>query len=97
MPANSIVTTPTIATTVSATPEISKITCIRSTRYTPAVTIVAAWIRAETGVGPAMASGSQTCSGTCADLPTAPANSSSAIAVAALFVSVLPAAPKMTV
>ena len=28
--------------------------------YTPAVTMVAAWIRAETGVGPAMASGSQT-------------------------------------
>ena len=27
---------------------------------TPAVTIVAAWISAETGVGPAMASGSQT-------------------------------------
>ena len=30
---------------------------------TPATTIVAAWIRAETGVGPAMASGSQVCSG----------------------------------
>ena len=28
--------------------------------YTPAVTIVAAWIRAETGVGPSIASGSQT-------------------------------------
>ena len=28
--------------------------------YTPAVTMVAAWIRAETGVGPSMASGSQT-------------------------------------
>ena len=27
----------------------------------PATTIVAAWIRAETGVGPAMASGSQVC------------------------------------
>ena len=27
-------------------------------------TIVAAWIRAETGVGPAIASGSQTCNGT---------------------------------
>ena len=27
--------------------------------YTPAVTIVAAWISAETGVGPAIASGSQ--------------------------------------
>ena len=28
---------------------------------------------AETGVGPSMASGSQTCSGNCADLPAAPA------------------------
>ena len=43
---------------------------------TPAVTIVAAWIRAETGVGPSMASGSQVCSRNCADLPMAPMNSS---------------------
>ena len=35
----------------------------RATRYTPAVTIVAAWIKALTGVGPSIASGSQTCSG----------------------------------
>jgi hypothetical protein len=28
--------------------------------YTPAVTIVAAWISAETGVGPSIASGSHT-------------------------------------
>ena len=49
--------------------------------YTPAVTMVAAWIKAETGVGPSMASGSQTYSGTCADLPVAPKNISSAIAV----------------
>ena len=40
--------------------------------------MVAAWISAETGVGPAMASGSQTCSGNWADLPMAPPNSSSA-------------------
>ncbi len=33
---------------------------MRQTMYTPAVTIVAAWISAETGVGPAIASGSQT-------------------------------------
>ena len=46
------------------------------------MTIVAAWISADTGVGPAMASGSQTYSGSCADLPTAPTNSSRAIAVA---------------
>ena len=32
----------------------------RPTRYTPAATIVAAWIKAETGVGPAIASGSHT-------------------------------------
>ncbi len=40
------------------------------------MTIVAAWISADTGVGPAIASGSQTCSGICADLPVAPTNSS---------------------
>ena len=36
--------------------------------------MVAAWIKAETGVGPAMASGSQTWSGNWALLPTQPAN-----------------------
>ena len=44
--------------------------------------MVAAWMRADTGVGPAMASGSQTSSGSWADLPTAPTNSSTAMAVA---------------
>ncbi len=53
----------------------------RATMYTPAVTMVAAWINAETGVGPSMASGSQTYSGTCADFPVAPKNISRAIAV----------------
>ena len=48
----------------------------RQTRNTPAVTMVAAWIRAETGVGPSIASGSQVCSPICADLPIAPTNSS---------------------
>ena len=38
----------------------------------PAATMVAAWISAETGVGPSIASGSQTWRGSCADLPTAP-------------------------
>ena len=37
--------------------------------------MVAAWMSAETGVGPAMASGSQRYSGIWADLPTAPMNS----------------------
>jgi hypothetical protein len=30
-------------------------------KYTPAVTIVAAWIKAETGVGPSIAIGNHTC------------------------------------
>src|SRR4249920_3510819 len=54
----------------------------RVIRNTPAVTMVAAWINADTGVGPAIASGSHRYSGSCADLPTAPRKSSSAIAVA---------------
>ena len=37
--------------------------------------MVAAWIKALTGVGPAMASGSHVCNGSCADLPTAPPKS----------------------
>ena len=36
--------------------------------------MVAAWINAETGVGPAIASGNQVNSGICADLPIAPMN-----------------------
>ena len=39
---------------------------------TPAATIVAAWMRAEIGVGPSIASGSHVWSGNWADLPTAP-------------------------
>jgi hypothetical protein len=54
---------------------------MRATRNTPAVTMVAAWISAETGVGPSMASGSQVCSRNCADLPIAPMNSSRQITV----------------
>ena len=44
----------------------------RVTMNTPAATMVAAWMRAETGVGPSIASGSQMCRGNWADLPTAP-------------------------
>ena len=39
------------------------------------MTIVAAWIRAETGVGPSMASGSQVWSGSWADFAKAPTSS----------------------
>ena len=44
--------------------------------------MVAAWISAETGVGPSIASGSHRCSGICALLPHAASRSSSAMAVA---------------
>ena len=43
--------------------------------------MVAAWMRAETGVGPSIASGSQTWSGNWALLPTAPQKSSRAMPV----------------
>ena len=43
--------------------------------------MVAAWISAETGVGPSMASSSQDCSGSWADLPHAPSSRSSPSAV----------------
>ncbi len=48
---------------------------MRATIKIPAVTMVAACINAEMGVGPSIESGSQTCNGTCADLPIAPTNS----------------------
>jgi hypothetical protein len=43
--------------------------------------MVAAWMSADTGVGPSIASPSQDCSGTCADLPHAASRSSRPIAV----------------
>ena len=73
--ANTAVNPPTIATVFMAVSESEKIGAQRATMNTPAVTIVAAWIRALTGVGPSMASGSQTYSGSWADLPVAPRNS----------------------
>src|SRR3979411_875943 len=54
---------------------------MRATMKMPAVTIVAAWINAEIGVGPSIESGSQVCSGTCALLPMAPTNSAMQTAV----------------
>lgn len=77
----SSVTAPTMVTTSWASGAPLKTAAERTIRYTPAVTIVAAWIRAETGVGPSIASPSQDCSGTWADLPHAASSSISAIAV----------------
>src|SRR5215472_11835121 len=68
---------PTITTAVRAACVWLKIGADRTIRYTPAVTMVAAWISADTGVGPSIASSSQDCSGSCADLPHAPSRSSS--------------------
>src|SRR2546425_6708624 len=62
---------------------------IRPTLETPAVTMVAAWIRAETGVGPSIASPSQDCSGTCADLPHAPSRSSRPITVSLAWLALV--------
>ena len=45
--------------------------------------MAAAWIMAETGVGPSIASGSHVCSGHWAALPTVPMKKSSAISAAA--------------
>ncbi len=50
--------------------------------------MVAAWMSAETGVGPAMASGSHTYSGICALLPVAPTNSSRPMAIRVPVVAV---------
>jgi len=52
----------------------SKINEHLTTKNTPAVTIVAACIKADTGVGPSIASGNQICKPNCADLPIAPKN-----------------------
>src|SRR5262245_551784 len=72
--AASAVSMPTVATTISAVVDAAYRNDSRTTMYTPAVTIVAAWISADTGVGPAIASGSHTNSGSWADLPAAPMN-----------------------
>ena len=58
----------------NANSEYSKIGEHLTTKKTPAVTIVAACIKAETGVGPSIASGNHVCKKSCADFPIAPTN-----------------------
>ena len=60
VPANSAVSAPVKATTPIAIGDMLKSGANLATMNTPAVTIVAACIRADTGVGPSIASGSQT-------------------------------------
>ena len=58
--------------------------------------MVAAWIRADTGVGPSIASSSQDCRGSWADLPQAPSSRSRPIAVTVPWPA-SPTAPKTPV
>src|SRR5471032_976789 len=71
-PMNSAVIEPMIRMKDSAVSDSSNSGDILATMKMPAVTIVAAWISAEIGVGPSIESGSHTCRGICADLPIAP-------------------------
>ena len=57
---SSAVIAPTPAMIDMAAGERAMISLTRLSRTTPDVTMVAAWMSAETGVGPAMASGSHT-------------------------------------
>ena len=74
-----------IATVFKAICENSKIGEHLTTKNTPAVTIVAAWIKAETGVGPSIASGNQVCKKNWADFPIAPINKNKQIKVIRLI------------
>ncbi len=75
------VVAPITSTTDRAVSDSSNSGDIRATIKIPAVTMVAAWIKAEIGVGPSIESGNHTCSGTCADLPMAPTNNNRQITV----------------
>src|SRR5580704_9081985 len=79
--ATKAVAAPTMATVRAASGEAWSRGLIRQRRYTPAVTMVAAWISADTGVGPSMASASHGNSGIWADFPTTPASSRMQMAV----------------
>ena len=78
---NKAVIAPMMSTKDKAVSDNSNNGDMRATMKIPAVTMVAAWIKAEIGVGPSMESGSHTCSGNCADLPMAPMNSKIQITV----------------
>ena len=81
--ANNAVAAPTHAMTIGAhSYEACSTGLIRVIRNTPDVTMVAAWISAETGVGPSIASGSQRYKGSCALFPHAPTKSNRPMAVA---------------
>ena len=72
IPVKNAVKPPIMKIIDSALCESSKIGDSLTTINIPAVTIVAACIKAEIGVGPSIESGNHTCKGICADLPIAP-------------------------
>jgi len=74
-----LVRLPIIAISNNTVGAYSKIAEQRIIKKTPAVTIVAACINAETGVGPSIASGNHVCNPSCADLPIAAINKKHAI------------------
>ena len=82
--ASSAVNAPSVSARKSAEPAAANSGNRRAVRKTPATTIVAEWMIEETGVGPSIASGSQTCSGNSADLPQPPANSRTAASASRL-------------
>src|SRR6478735_6492164 len=77
-PVQNAVVAPMKSTKLSAAGDSSNSGDMRATMKMPAVTIVAAWMSAEIGVGPSI----ESCSGTCADLPMAPMNRQMQITVA---------------
>src|SRR5688572_8680222 len=79
--ASTAVARPMMATTVCEMGASVYRMLLRAIIYIPAVTMVAAWIKAETGVGPAIASGSQVYRGICADFPEAPTNNNKVMPV----------------
>src|SRR6202012_5131897 len=82
--AKNAVVAPKNITTACASGASSNSGDSRATMKTPAVTMVAAWISADTGVGPSIASGNQVCSRNWADLPIAPMNRNRQVSVSAL-------------
>ena len=60
---NNAVMLPTTRMRFKAVSDISNKGDKRATMKMPAVTMVAAWMSAEMGVGPSMESGNQTCKG----------------------------------
>jgi len=67
---NNAVIAPITRMKLSAASDSSNSGDMRATMKMPAVTIVAAWISAEIGVGPSIESGSHTCNGTGRSCPS---------------------------